>query len=123
MENTQDQYVFVRLYVMLGDADDSIEGHSIYLREEWDKRCKIFTDVLREHNMDSVYDEYNDYGFELNLDNYEVIGCSKNEMETINKFFKDIGRFFDPVDFLIEKDLYKPENVETALSANRWVGA
>jgi hypothetical protein len=35
------QYVFVELYIMLGDADSQIEGFVVLPKSEWDKELAL----------------------------------------------------------------------------------
>lgn len=101
-----DKKVFVSLYVMLGDADSSIDGTAIISKTAWEKEKKLFAEHLEKINSTCVYGDDEHFGcYHVSLDNYKVKNCSDEEAEVIKKFFgKTTGGFKLPSEFIEEDD-------------------
>ena len=93
---TEEQFVFVRFYAMLGDADGSLKGNAVMSLAEWQESEKIFADHLKKLGVNLVTD-IEDYGsgmyYNIGLDAWEVIPCTKQEKEVLEKFV--LGRIDD----------------------------
>ena len=87
--NTEEQFVFVRFYVMLGDADGSLKGNAVMPLAEWQESEKIFADHLKKEGQHKLYD-LEDGGsgmyYNIGLDAWKVIPCTKQEKEVLEKF-------------------------------------
>lgn len=101
-------YVFVELYVMLGDADGSIEGFAVLTKEKWEANIAKFEKNLAKKGI-SQAEVDTEWGLaEVDLENYEVKPCTSEEMATLQKFLPssddhflvESGNFKLPTDFL-----------------------
>jgi hypothetical protein len=82
------EYVFVHLFISLGDADSQIEEHAIIQKEIWEKEAKKFTDYLMEKGLDYIELDSDYFGsYQFNLDCYEIMPCTFEEKQVIEKFF------------------------------------
>lgn len=101
MKTTATSLVFVSLYVMLGDADGSIEGYKVMPLTEWEEDVAKFEAHLKAENITAVYNEGEWGGYEVVLENYEVQPITAKEAAVIKKFMGDSpGSFRLPTDFI-----------------------
>ena len=99
MENTK--FVFVNLYIMLGDADGSIDGCRVMSRKGWDKDVEEFNKYLLEEEVDEVEGESEFGTYTVSMENYEVKPCTAEEAKLLEKFLGTIqGDFRLPTEFI-----------------------
>jgi hypothetical protein len=90
-------FVYVDLYIMLGDADGSIRGQRVIPRAKWEQEVKDFM----EFTGGSATREDEHFGeYEVTLDNYKVKGCTAEEAKTLEKFLKKDYGFRWPSEFV-----------------------
>ena len=98
-----EKLLFITLYVMLGDADGSIEGHRIVTETEWNAEVEAFEKFLEEKDIaevecDSVWGIYY-----MGLDGYTIQECTPEEAAVLEKFIgKNDGEFKLPSEFIEE---------------------
>lgn len=96
--------VFVSLYVMLGDADDSFDGWKIMDEEKWKEEVNILENFLSENNMTSyevVGGEGNHSG-ELSVSSYKAKVITEEEIAVVKKFFGNSSGFYLPGELIEE---------------------
>lgn len=98
---TKQPYVYVKLFVMLGDCDGSIKGTKIFPTKEWKKEINALKNHLKNIGKDSIEIYDNDLNGSLGLDSYTVFPCSQQDLETLKKFQLDNDYGFrNPTDFI-----------------------
>lgn len=99
MKNSE--FVFVILYIMLGDADGSIDGCRVLLREDWEKDVKVFKEHLSKHGLSEVEGD-SEWGiYSVDMSNYTVKACSSEEAKILKKFIGESqGDFRLPSEFI-----------------------
>lgn len=101
MKTTATPLVFVSLYVMIGDADDTIEGYQVMPLAEWEKDVAEFNAHLEAKGISAVYCEGDWGGYEVGLENYEVQPITPEEVAVLEKFTGiSPGDFRLPTDFI-----------------------
>ena len=104
MKQEQEEFVFVELDIMLGDADSNISGFAVLLKSDWEEEAEEFKKHLEKKKVKYLeLEDYNFGTFEVSLDKYTVKPCTKAERATFKKFFgKEIsyGDFRSPLEFL-----------------------
>lgn len=85
--STAEQLVFVSLYIMLGDADGSIEGTQVLSKKKWDKEVRGFENFLKKQGISDIESD-SEWGiFYMNLENYTTKPITAEEAEVLKKFF------------------------------------
>jgi len=81
------ELVFVKLYVMLGDADGSIKGCRVLAKSVWDKDVQVFEAHLDEDGIEEVYREDEFFGgYYVGLDAYQTHPITQEEALVLEKF-------------------------------------
>lgn len=95
-EDPTSEFVYVELYIMLGDADGSIKGHVVASRADWEQDVKGFIEATDGFatREDEHFGEY-----EVTMDNYTVKSCTAEEAATLEKFMKKDYGFRWPSEF------------------------
>lgn len=95
-------YVFVSLYIMLGDADGSIRGTAVVPTEQWFRKIAKFKQYLAKRGTEHVtrtHDQFGEYHVTANA--WTIQPCTKDEAETLIKFCgKSSREFVGPTDFV-----------------------
>lgn len=96
------ELVFVEVDIMLGDADGSITGSKIMPRSKWDESVKRFNEYLEKEGVEYATSESEFFGeYRIDLDNYTVQSCSKEEARVLTKFLgSSNGDFRFPSEFV-----------------------
>jgi hypothetical protein len=95
------EFVFVSLYIMLGDADSSITGTAVLSRKEWETNVEKFEKFLETKDLAHVTRESEFFGeYEVNMECYTVKSCTAEEAETLKKFLKEDYGFRFPSEFI-----------------------
>jgi hypothetical protein len=95
------KFVFVDLYIMLGDADGSIEGCRVLSREDWEKEVEVFNGYLSKEELSEVEGDSEWGTYYLNMENYKVKPCSAEEAKVLKKFLgSSQGDFRLPSEFI-----------------------
>lgn len=102
MNKSLSTHVFVSLYVMLGDADSSIEGSCVITRENWEKQVKKFKNFLSKKGI-QYYEGHNEHFgmYNVNMENYTVQDCTEEEAKVLKKFGCDnFGDYKSPTEWI-----------------------
>jgi len=105
-EDPNSPFVYVKLYISLGDADDRIEGVLVAPRNEWEADFKKFQDSLKGARSTKEIEHYDGYGFVVKPSDWTVKSATTEEAEVLQKF---IGRDFSfkwPSEFIDIEDVY-----------------
>lgn len=96
------ELLFVKLYVMLGDADGSIEGCRVLSKSVWDKDVQVFQAHLDEEEIGEVYREDEFFGgYHVGLDAYKTRPITREEALVLEKFLgTSQGDFRLPSEFI-----------------------
>jgi hypothetical protein len=96
------QYVFVELYIMLGDMDSSVDGTLITTKEEWEKDLAAFKAHLEAKGISCIEDEDEFFGiYEIDPEAWTVTECTKTEAKVLTKFIGEVsGGFRWPTEYL-----------------------
>lgn len=98
-EDPNSEFVYVELYIMLGDADGSIKGHVVAPRAKWEQDVKDFMEITGglATREDEHFGEY-----EVTMNDYTVKSCTAEEAKTLEKFMKKDYSFRWPSEFAEE---------------------
>jgi hypothetical protein len=105
-EDTNKPFVYVKLYITLGDADDSIEGVIVVPRDEWEADLKKFKDSLKGARSTKEIEHYDGYGFTVKPSDWEVKYASVEEAEVLKRFLGTDFSFKWPSEFINIEDVY-----------------
>jgi hypothetical protein len=123
MNDKEEEFVFVSLYVMLGDADSSIDGFAVLLKSDWEEEVSEFKKYLEKKKVEYLELEDYTYGtYDVNLDKYLVKPCTKEERAVFKEFFgKEIsyGDFRLPLEFIEEHQELEEEEIDENTEYNK----
>lgn len=101
-EDPNSPFVYVDLYIMLGDADDSIEGVAILPRADWEADMELFKQSLGGRRESNEREHHNGYSYFVSPGDWTVKSCTAEEAATLKKFIGEDHSFRWPSDFIEE---------------------
>lgn len=89
---SKEKLVFVKHYIMLGDADGSVDGFAVIEKDIWEAEKALFQKFLDHEDTEEVEIEEQDMYGHMSMKCYEEKSCTEEEAKVIKKFF---GKSYD----------------------------
>ncbi len=87
-QSNNEDLVFIKLQIMLGDADGWIKEYGFMTAKEWREEIAIFQEYVARTGDTEITRENDMYGeYHWSLENYTVVPCTAAEKATVEKFF------------------------------------
>ena len=94
-------FVYVKLYIMLGDADGSIKGAVVTPRLEWEADLALFQEYLDDAGIsESTEREYSGYSYNVKPSNWKIQYATPEEAAVLSKFLGTDSGFRWPSEFV-----------------------